>query len=62
MIEEVGPEGIRTACLGYLHSCLLKSTDKNRGRFISMIQELKEPTFYSGKAGLLAMLAKCKGI
>jgi len=60
VIKETEPENIRMACLGYLHSCLLKSKSKmEAAKFTSMIVYLKEPTFYSGKAGLLSMLAEC---
>ncbi len=58
--QEIDIETIRRSALGYLHTCLLRSTGDKAEMFFSMIDALKEPTFNSGKAGLLAMLWQAK--
>ena len=56
-LENKEPETIRRILLGYLKSCLLKSTKPiDADKFAGMIEEAAEHTYNSGEAGLVAIL------
>jgi DNA polymerase-3 subunit gamma/tau len=59
--QNVEPEGIRLAVLGYLASCLAGSeSNEDAARFTAMIEPLCEPVYASGRAGLLAGLFRAQ--
>ena len=60
--EELEPEGMRRAVMGYLKACMMNNTGAKAGVFADMLEEMMENTYSEGEPRLLLCLFRAKEV